>query len=93
MLRHRELADVVQERGDPHSFDLVVWHAGGSCERGRPGLDPADVVDAAAHVLDRLIAGVDGSRECFDAGEVEIRDFLQMPLLFGEAPDVQVIRA
>ena len=48
VLRHGELADVVQQRGRPDRLDFVVGHAERACHARRVHLDTSDVVGRAS---------------------------------------------
>ena len=87
MFGHGELADVVQERRRLHALDFVVRHPERPGESRGVHLDPADVA------LRRLILGVDGERERFDGGQMEVRDLRHVPLLILDAAHVDLVGA
>ena len=75
VLGHRQLADVVQQRRRPEALDLARRHA----HRFRD----ARGIDLHAADLRRrgLILGVDGQRQRFDGGQVQVRQLPQPPLI------------
>ena len=87
VLRHGELADVVEEGRRLHALNLGLRHA----ERRR---DAGGVDLHAANVrLRGLILGIDREGERFDRRQVKIRDLLDMPLLVLNATEVDLIGA
>ena len=87
VLGHRELADVVQQRRGLHALDLGVGHAEPARDARGVDLDAADVR------LRGLILGVDGERERFDGGQVQIGHLLDVPPLVVDAAEVDLVGA
>ena len=85
VLGHGQLADVVQQRRRLHALNLVVAHAERAREAGGVHLNAPDVA------LRRLILGVDGERQRFDRGQVEIRDLPHVPLLILNPAHVDLV--
>ena len=82
-----ELADVVEQRRGLHTLNFVVRHAERARQSGGVHLHPADVA------LGRLILGVDGERQRFDRGQMQVRNLLHVPLLILDAPEVDLVGA
>ena len=68
VLRHGELADVVEQRGRAHALHVGGRHAERFREAGRVDLDPAQVRRG------RLVLGVDGERQRLDRRKVQLRE-------------------
>ena len=87
VLRHRELADVVQQRRRLHALDVVVRHAQRSGELGGIELHAADVR------LRRLVLRVDRERERFDRREVQVGHLAHVALLVLDAAQIDLVGA
>ena len=85
VLGHGELADVVEQRRGLDALDLVLRHAERAREAGGVHLHAADVA------LRRLILRVDGERQRFDRGQVQIGDLLHVPLLILDAAEIDLV--
>ena len=85
VLGHGQLADVVQQRRGLHALNLVVAHAERARDAGGVHLNAPDVA------LGRLVLGVDGERERFDRGEVQIGDLADVPLLILNPAHVDLV--
>ena len=87
VLRHGQLADVVQQRRGLDAADLALAHA----ERlGQASGEPLD----AAHVLrEGVVLGVDGRGKGLDRRQVQVRHLAHLPLLVGQALEVDVVAA
>ncbi len=87
VLGHRELSDVVQQRGRPHALHVAGRHAHGLGEPGREDLHAADVRRRG------LVLGVDRQRERLDRREMQIRHLADPALLGIHAIEVQAVGA
>ena len=87
VLGHRELADVVEQGGGLHTLDFGVGHAEAARDAGGVDLDAADMR------LRGLILGIDGERERFDRGEVQVRHFLDVTTFVVDAPKIDLVTA
>ena len=87
VLRHGELADVVQQRRRLHALHVVVRHAERSRDRGGVELHAPDVR------LRGLVLGVDGERQRFDRREVQVRHLAHVTLLVLDAPEIDLVGA
>ena len=85
MLRHGELADVVQQRRGLDALDLGLRHAEGARQPGGVDLDAPDVA------LRGLILGVDRQRQRFNRRQVQIRNLRDVPLLILNPAHVDLI--
>ncbi len=79
VLRHGELADVVQERSRPDRLDFVLAHAERASHARRVRLYTSDVVGRA------LVLRVDRQRQRFDRGHLQIRHLPRVVALLFEA--------
>jgi hypothetical protein len=80
VLGHRQLADVVQQRGGLDALDLGFGHAKRARQPRGVDLDAPDVA------LRGLILRVDGERKRFNRGQVQIRHLRHVPLLILDPP-------
>ena len=87
VLRHGELADVVQQRRGLDALDLGVGHAEAARDAGRIDLHAADVR------LRGLILRVDRERERFDRREVQVGHLLDVTALVVDAAEVDLVGA
>ncbi len=87
VLGHRQLADVVQQRGGLDALNLVLRHADRFREARGKHLHAADVR------LARAILRVDRERQRFDRGEVQVGHFLHVALLVFDAAQVDLVAA
>ena len=87
VLRHGELADVVQQGGGLDTLDLGLGHPESLGDTRRIDLHAANVR------LGGLILGVDGERERFDRGQVEVGHLLDVAALIVDAAQVHLVAA
>ena len=85
VLGHGELADVVQERRGLDTLDVGAGHAERAGQASGVHLDAPDVA------LRRLILGVDGQRERFDGGQVQVGHLPDVSLLILNAPEIDLV--
>ena len=87
VVRHRELADVVEECSRLHGLDLDLGHAHLPRHGGRINLHAADVV------LRRAVFGVDRTRKRLDRGQMQLGYLLDVPALVVEPRQKDKVRA
>ena len=85
VLGHGQLADVVQQRGGLDALDLGVRHPERTGQPRRVDLHPLNLP------LADFVLGVDGERERFDGGQVQIRHLLHVTLLILDASEEQLV--
>ena len=87
VLGHGQLADIVEQGRRLHALDLVVGHAQRPGDAGGVDLHAADVA------LGGLVLGVDGQRQRFDRGQVQVRHLLHVSPLVLDASQVDLVGA
>ena len=87
VLGHGQLADVVQQRRGLDAADLALAHA------ERLGQAAGQPLDAADVLREGVVLGVDRRGQGLDRRQVQVGDLAHLPLLVGEALEVDVIAA
>ena len=87
VIRHRELADVVQQRSGLDRLHLELGHP--ELTRNSGGVD----LNAADMVFRRAVLRVDRSSERFDRREVQFGDLLDVPAFVVEPREQYQVRA
>ena len=87
VVRHGELADVVQQRSRLHGLHLDLGHPELTRDSGGVDLNAADVV------FRRAVLRVDRARERFDRREVQLGNLLDVPAFVVEPREQYKVRA
>ena len=92
VLRHRQLADIVEQGRNLQALHLVARHPGGFAKGGRSSLDASDVVfRRAGFRVDGLVTSIDRARQRLHRRQMQVGDDADVFLMLGDTPEVDAV--